>query len=389
MNEAGLSSWTKWVQDQSYAISKAGQWRSIKSFDALGPVGELLDHKKSDHKQEVVSFASNDYLGLSHHHEVIKAAHIALDRWGTGACASRLVVGTRPIHKELESALADWKESESAVVFPTGYSANLGVLTTFGRPGIRIFSDELNHASIVDGCRLSGAQIEVYKHNDFDHLDALLTQARREDCERTIVVSDTVFSMDGDIVELSELIECSRRHGSLLVLDEAHDVFGIDIDAVIDSKPVELLRVGTLSKTLGSLGGFIAGPKRFTELLINKARSFIFTTALTPSDTAAALAALRIVTSTEGERLKERLRDLINRVSPGNPSPIIPIILGSEKRAVQASEQLLEMGLWVPAIRPPTVPQGSSRLRIAISAAHQDDQIDQLVKALAILDIAQ
>ncbi|MGK2957665.1 MAG: aminotransferase class I/II-fold pyridoxal phosphate-dependent enzyme [Acidimicrobiales bacterium] len=372
------SDWSKWANEQHFSIERSGQWRSTKTFDAFGPSGTLVGEKP------VISFASNDYLGLSHHPKVIEAAREALERWGTGSGASRLVVGTRPVHEELETALATWKQTESAVLFPTGYAANLGVLTTFGGPGVRICSDELNHASIIDGCRLSGAEVRVYRHRDIQHLHDLLVAAQRDGCERTIVVSDTVFSMDGDIAALNDLTGCCARHGSLLILDEAHSVLGPNL-----SKPshesIDLLQMGTLSKTLGSLGGFIAGPRRFTDLLVNRARSFIFTTASTPADTAAALAALEIVTSPEGEQLRKRLRGYVARVRPDHPSPIIPIILGSEKAALAASEQLLNQGLWVPAIRPPTVPPGTSRLRVALSASHQDDEIDLLISTLSTI----
>ncbi len=371
------SDWSKWADEQHSSIARSGQWRSTKTFDAFGPSGTLADEKT------VISFASNDYLGLSHHPKVIEAAREALERWGTGSGASRLVVGTRPVHEELEVALATWKQTESAVLFPTGYAANLGVLTTFGGPGVRIYSDELNHASIIDGCRLSGGDVRVYRHRDIQHLNDLLAAAKHDDSERTIVVSDTVFSMDGDVAAIDELIECCARHGALLILDEAHNVLGPNLSDKDIREATDLLRMGTLSKTLGSLGGFIAGPRRFTDLLVNRARSFIFTTAPTPADTAAALAALAIVTSPEGEQLRKRLRGHVDHVQPGHPSPIIPIILGSEKEALAASEQLLDKGLWVPAIRPPTVPPGTSRLRVALSASHQDDEIDLLISTLA------
>lgn len=383
VNRLIRSDWTEWVGEQCSSIANEGRWRSTKVFDALGPRGVLLDDH--DLATSVVSFASNDYLGLSHHPVVIGAAHAALDRWGTGAGASRLIVGTRPIHRELESALAAWKRCEAAVLFPTGYSANLGVLTTFGGPGVRIFSDELNHASIIDGCRLSGADVTIYRHRDLEHLEALLLAGVQEGCARTIVISDSVFSMDGDIAAVDDLLDCAARHGSLLVLDEAHGVLGPN-PTVEGRNDVPLLRMGTLSKTLGSLGGYIAGPRSWIDLLVNRARSFIFTTASTPADAAAALAALDIVTSAEGDRLRNRLRHHVRRVRPRHLSPIIPVILGSEHDAIAASDRLLDAGLWVPAIRPPTVPTGASRLRIALSASHQDHEIDALIAALATLD---
>jgi 8-amino-7-oxononanoate synthase len=317
-----------------------------------------------------VSFASNDYLGLTSHPDVVAAAHEAIDRWGTGAGASRLVVGSRPVHDELEAALAAWKGAEAALLFPSGYAANVGVLTTFGVS--RILSDELNHASIVDGCRLARGSVEVYRHNDLGHVAALLA-----DGPRALVVTDSVFSMDGDEADVPALVELCDRHGALLVLDEAHDVFGRAV-------PDHVLRVGTLSKTLGSLGGFVAGPRHFVELLVNRARPFVFSTALPPSAAAAALAALRVVQSDEGESLRARLRRHVERVAPGHPSPVVPVVLGDEDSAMAASAALYERGLVVPAIRPPTVPVGTSRLRLALSAAHTDEQVDRLIGALCV-----
>ena len=307
------------------------------------------------------------------------AAHEALDRWGNGSGASRLVTGSRPVHHELEDELAEYKASERAVVFPTGYTANLGVLTTFGDVGVRICSDELNHASIVDGARLANAEIAVYRHADADHLDVLLRDAKGP----AIVVTDLVFSMDGDVAPVEAIAERCRRHGALLVLDEAHAVLGPDPAPWL--RGVDALRVGTLSKALGALGGFVAGPARFIELLVNRARSYIFTTAPTPPDAAAALAAVRLVRSPEGERLRARLANHVERVAPGHPSPIVPVVLGEEAAAVAASEALLAQGLWVPAIRPPTVPRGTARLRVTLSAAHSAAHVAMLVAALGAL----
>jgi 8-amino-7-oxononanoate synthase len=322
----------------------------------------------------VVSFASNDYLGLTQHPAVVAAAHAALDRWGAGSGAARLIVGSRPVHSELEAELAEWKTSERALLFPTGFAANLGVLSTLAAPGVRVCSDELNHASIIDGCRLGRGDVHVYPHRDVDAVDQLLTYT-----ERSIVVTDTVFSMDGDVAPVDDLLEVCRAHGALLVLDEAHAVLGPHVK-VPDG--ADVLRVGTLSKTLGSLGGFVAGPTPFIDFLVNRARPFIFTTASTPADTAAARAALRVLRSDDGEALVARLRRHVQRIAPGHPSPIIPVVLGDERRALAASAALLERGLLVPAIRPPTVAPGTSRLRIALSAVHTDDQIALLAAAL-------
>jgi 7-keto-8-aminopelargonate synthetase-like enzyme len=218
--------------------------------------------------------------------------------------------------------------------------------------------------------------VTVYHHADPEHVDRLLTEVPGR---RALVVSDTVFSMDGDEAPVAELADVCARHGALLVLDEAHAVLGPDPD--LDG--IDALRVGTLSKMLGSLGGFVAGPRDFTDLLVNRARSYIFTTATTPADAAAALAAVGIVRSAEGDALRARLRAHIARLRPGHPSPIVPVLIGDEEAALAASDALLDRGLFVPAIRPPTVAPGTSRLRIALSAAHTDAQVEALVRALA------
>ncbi|MBV9412630.1 MAG: 8-amino-7-oxononanoate synthase [Acidimicrobiia bacterium] len=363
--------WSQWVADQCARIASAGQWRRTRDLDAAGPAGSLIDDAGS---RQVISFASNDYLGLTQHPAVIAAAHGALDRWGAGSGAARLIVGSRPVHGQLEEELAAWKRTERALLFPTGFAANLGVLSTLATSGVRVCSDELNHASIIDGCRLGRGDVHVYPHRDVDAVDKLLSGA-----ERSIVVTDTVFSMDGDSAPVDELIEVCTRHGALLVLDEAHAVLGPNVEVPDDA---DVLRVGTLSKMLGALGGFVAGPQPFIDLLVNRARPFIFTTASTPADTAAALAAVRVLRSPEGEALIATLRRHVDRIAPGHNSPIIPVVLGDEGQAMAASAALLERGLLVPAIRPPTVAPGTSRLRIALSAAHTDAQIALLADAL-------
>lgn len=356
------ATWAEWAAAEEARVRAAHRWRQVRTWD--------LDR--------TVSFASNDYLGLIAHPAVVAAACEAAGRWGPGAGASRLVVGSRPVHDELEAALAEWKGAEAALLFSSGYTANLGVLTTFGVAGTRILSDESNHASIVDGCRLARAEVSVYRHADLDHLAELL---RERGGERCVVVTDSVFSMDGDEAPVAALSELCASHGALLVLDEAHAVLGPHVAVPPDA---DVLRVGTLSKTLGAQGGFVAGSRSFVELLVNRARPFVFSTALAPPSAAAALAALGVVRSAEGDALVARLRAHVERVAPGNPSPIVPIVLGDEERALAASEALLARGIVVPAIRPPTVPVGTSRLRVALSAAHTDEQLARLVEALCV-----
>jgi 8-amino-7-oxononanoate synthase len=367
-----MDEWRRWLDDERDAIRASGQWRSIRTFDARGPEGVLGD------AGDVVSFASNDYLGLSTHPHVVAAAHAALDRWGAGATASRLVVGSRPVHDELETALADWKGAERALLFPTGYAANLGVLVTLGGPGCLVVSDERNHASIIDGCRQARGDVAVARHNDVDHVEHLL---RTRSAARAVVVTDSVFSMDGDVAPVDDLAACCAQHGALLVLDDAHAVLGPGRPAAAD--PAGIVHVVTMSKALGAMGGAVCGPAAVVELLVNRARPSIFTTALPPADAAAACAALRVVRGPEGDERVAHLRALVERVRPGHPSPIVPVIVGDEDAAVKASDELLRRGLLVPAIRPPTVEPGTSRLRVALSAAHTDDMVDRLLAALA------
>jgi 8-amino-7-oxononanoate synthase len=359
-------SWESWALAEGAAIAGAGRWRTIRDLDGSGPVVTTAG-------REVISFASNDYFGLSRHPVVLTAAHQAIDRWGTGAGSARLIAGSRPVHCELEREVADWKQTERALLFPTGFAANLGVLSAIGGPGVTIISDQLNHASIIDGCRLARCVVRIYRHGDIAQVAELL-----KDAGRAVVVTDTVFSMDGDLAPVDDLARLCAARDALLVLDEAHAA--LSPEPLLGTGPV--LRVGTLSKMLGSVGGFAAGPAPLVDLLINRARSFIFTTAPAPADAAAALAALRVLRSQEGEALRVRLRTLTDRVQPGHPSPIIPVLLGDESVAVAAAEMLLARGLLVPAIRPPTVPAGTSRLRVALSAAHRDEHVSRLLEGL-------
>ena len=354
--------WDLWAEGEARSIRDGGRWRAPRDLDP-----------------GAVTFASNDYLGLTQHPAVIAAAHEALDRDGTGAGSARLIVGSRAVHSELERELAAWKDMPRAALFPTGFATNLGVLSTFGGRGVLICSEELNHASIIDGCRMAAGDVAVYPHNDLDALQHLL---RNRGARRALVVTDTVFSMDGDTADLPALFELCAREGALLVLDEAHAVLGPAADV-----PPELavLRIGTLSKTLGSLGGFVAGPVRYVELVENLARSYIFTTAPTPADTAAALAALRVLRSTEGDALVARLRSHVERLRPGHPSPILPYLCGTEEAALAAAAALAERGCIVPAIRPPTVAPGTARLRVTVSAAHTEEQIEMLANALSAI----
>ena len=361
--------WSARATEELDALRGMNRFRQSVAFDGGGPEGMV-------HGRRVVSFASNDYLGLASHPRVKAAAHAAIDKFGAGAMASRLVVGTRSLHFELEAALAQWKSASHALVFPTGYAANLGVLATFGREDVTVFSDALNHASIIDGCRLAKAKAVVYRHGDLEQLASLMNAT----VGKKMVVSETVFSMDGDRVNVAGLADLCARHGALLVLDEAHDVFDRKMPAV---SALEVLRIGTLSKTLGTLGGFVAGPRPLIELLTNRARTFIFTTGLPPADVAAAIAALEICTGEEGAALRARLRGFVDMFSPGHPSAILPVIIGEDAAALAVAARLFEEGLYVPAIRPPTVAAGTARLRVTFSATHTEEMCARLRDVLS------
>ncbi|HEY7372924.1 MAG TPA: 8-amino-7-oxononanoate synthase [Polyangia bacterium] len=341
----------------------------------------------------MLSFCSNDYLGLASHPALLAAATEAAVRDGFGASASRLVAGDLPAHRELEGALAAFLDRPSSLVFPSGYQTNVGVLTALAGRDDLIVSDALNHASLVDGCRLSRARVEIYPHGDAAAARRLLDAAGP--ARRRLLVTESLFSMDGDIAPLAALAETAAATDSILVVDEAHAfgalgpggrglcaAAGVDPDVMI----------ATLGKAVGAAGGFVAGPRELRDLLVNRARTFVFTTALPPPVAAAATAAIRLIAGPEGDRLRSRLAEHIasmtvdlgrrGLVTSRAPGPIVPIVLGAETRALQVAASLRQRGFFVPAIRPPTVPAGSSRLRVTLSAAHEPADIQGLAAAL-------
>lgn len=339
--------------------------------------------------------ASNAYLGLNTHPAVVGAAQAAAAAFGTGSGGSRLVCGTSTLHRELEAALAALKSTEDAVLFGTGYQANVGVLTALAGPRDLILSDELNHASLIDGCRLSGARFLVYRHGDPDHVAALLA-AERHRHRRCFIVTDGVFSMDGDVAPLPALADAADRHGAILVVDDAHATGVLGPGGAGTAAHFGLtgrvpVQVGTLSKALGSEGGFVAGSHVLCEYLRNRARPFLFSTAPAPPSVAAALAALRVVEAEPGRRerllalaarLRGALRDLGFRV-PAGETPIIPVVVGDVNRAVDLASVLEEEGVYCPAIRPPSVPPGTSRLRVTVMATHTEEDLDAAAEAFA------
>ena len=362
--------WSEWADERLADLEARNLDRHIRDFSGTSVV------VRDEDGRELVSFASNDYFGLTSHPSVVEAARVALEEHGAGSGSARLIAGSKPTHSELERELAAWKGEEAALLFSSGYTANIGVLAAFGTQGATIFSDELNHASIVDGCRLAHAHVVVYRHRDVAHLRELMAGV-----ERAVVVSDLVFSMDGDVAPVEELAELCAERAALLVLDEAHAALGPHPDLT----GVEHVRVGTLSKMLGSAGGFAAGSDTMIRLLLNAARSFVFTTAGAPTDAAAARAALQLLQGEEGTDLRSHLASLIERFTPGSRIPIITVLMDGEDAALAAARSLYDEGFLVPAIRPPTVP--SARLRISLSAANTHEQVDGLIAHLKKLGL--
>ncbi len=354
----------------------------------------------------LLNFASNDYLGLANHPALKAAAIQAIERFGVGAGASRLICGSLGPHHELEAALATFKGTDAALSFSSGYATAVGTICALiGRDDI-IILDKLAHACIVDAARLSGAKLRVFRHNDLDDLERILkwaAQARhvehgtRKPVPAVLVVTESVFSMDGDCAPLRELVELKHRYGAWLMVDEAHatGLYGNRGQGLAGqlgvSNEIEI-QMGTLGKALGVSGGYIAGTRVLVDYLINRARSFVFSTAPPPTAAAAAAAAVKLVETAEGQSLRQRLwtnvRSLGSHLAlPTShlPSAIIPLILGEETEAVELSTKLRERGFFVPAIRYPTVARGSARLRITLTAAHTAVDVAALIRALADL----
>lgn len=372
------------------AQEAAGLRRRIRTF--TGP----QEPRTSVEGRPAILLASNAYLGLNTHPLVIQAAQRAAAEFGTGSGGSRLVTGTCRLHRDLEAALAGLKGTEDAVLFGTGYQANVGAITALVGPGDLILSDELNHASIIDACRLSRARVRVYRHADPGHLAALL-EAERSAHRRCVVVTDGVFSMEGDIAPLPEICDLARRYGALVMVDDAHGtgVLGPRGGGTVEHFGLRGrvdIQVGTLSKALASEGGFVAGSALLCEYLRNRSRPFIFSTAPTPPSVGAALAALGILRAEPArlERLRAAARWLRGalaglgyRVPPGE-TPIIPIRVGEPEPAVALAQALEEEGVFVPAIRPPSVPPGTSRLRVTVMATHTEEDLEAAVAAFAV-----
>jgi 8-amino-7-oxononanoate synthase len=337
--------------------------------------------------RDITLLCSNDYLGLANHPALRQAASKAMDRYGFGSGASRLISGTGPLHQALEDRIARFKGTDMALLFNSGYAANTGVIPAIAGIGDVILSDSLNHASIIDGCRLSKADVRVYRHKDVGEVETLLKKDLN--AKRKLIITDGVFSMDGDIAPLHDLVFLSEKYDAILMVDDAH---GTGVLGKTGRGTVEHLglsgrvpiQIGTLGKAFGSFGAYAAGNKDLISILINHARSFIYSTALPPSVCAASLTAIDIVEH-EPER-RERLWKNRNRfvnglnstgISTGNSeTPIIPIVIGDSGRALAAAEKLFKYGIYAPAVRPPTVPANSARIRATVTAAHIENDVD-------------
>ena len=375
-----------WLQSEYEELEQEGLLRHLRAVMSPPIDVIILDG------HYVVNLGSNNYLGLSTHHRVVAAAASATYVYGTGASGSRLISGNNVLYKTLETNLAETKRTEAALVFSSGYAANISIIPVLAGEGDLILSDTLNHASIIDGCRLSRADKKIYRHCDVEHLKMLLAES--SNYKRRLVVTDGVFSMDGDIAPLRDIYEVATEYGAMLLVDDAHG-FGVlgkggsGTVAHCGLAGEDIIQMGTLSKAIGGLGGYVAGSRALIELLINRARGFIFTTGLPPATLAAADAALNVMRSSPGlrkrllkhaETLKTALTVLGYTLLPSQ-TQILPVVLGEPKRATDVADALLAEDVFAPAIRPPAVPSGTSRLRVTVMATHTDAGIQQAIEA--------
>jgi 8-amino-7-oxononanoate synthase len=376
-----------WLKSELDQLNQAGLSRSLRSV-MTAPTGRILLDGR-----EVILLGSNNYLGLSVHPVVIEAAGAALQKYGTGASASRLMSGNCHLYTELETKIAKAKETEASLVFGSGYLANIGAIPALVGDGDLILSDALNHASIIDGCRLTPATKQIYRHCDVEHIESLLAQSMN--FRRRLIVTDGVFSMDGDIAPLPEICALAEKYDAMVMVDDAHGfgVLGETGGGTIEYFGLEnrgVLQMGTLSKAIGGLGGYVAGSANLIDFLINRARGFIFTTGLPPATLAGASAAIDVIRS--NPELRQRLSSnvlllknaLLERGFQLLPSQtqILPLILGSVEVAARFAEVLLSHGVYAPAIRPPTVPEGTSRLRISVIASHTAEDLEAAIAGL-------
>ena len=400
-----MSSFNQSLQAELEAIRAAGLLRELRRVDsAQGPRIVLAG-------RECVNFSSNDYLGLANHPALKEAAIKATEKFGAGSGASRLICGSLAPHHELEEALAAFKGTEAALTFSSGYATALGTIGALVGKDDIVIIDKLVHASIVDAARLSGAKLRVFAHNDLVDLEAKLKWAERVQGPkskvqgrepRALVITESVFSMDGDLAPLRDIVELKHRYGAWLMVDEAHatGLFGAQRRGLAEAHEIAErveVQMGTLGKAIGAGGGYICGSRVLIDLLINRARSFIFSTAPVPAAAAAARAGIELLQSSEGEERRTRLWsrvDQFKNAMTGGPwklpvvqSPIVPVIVGEETAAVELAARLHERGCFIPAIRFPTVARGTARLRVTLTAAHSPEDVRELADCLSELGV--
>jgi glycine C-acetyltransferase len=366
------------VGERLASLEKSDLYRRLRTVVVKGPTAEV------DGKQ-VVHLCSNDYLGLSQNLHVIKKTIQALHE--VSQCSSRLIAGNHPQVLELEGMLADHRRAEAALVYPTGYAANLGAVTAIADKNSTIFSDELNHASIIDACRLSGAEIKVFRHNDNEHLEELVRNARG----RKIVITEGIFSMDGDTAKLEEICSIAKDHDAITIVDDAHGdfIFGSGFSGVPAKFEVDVdIQISSMSKGLGCFGGYVASTTPIRELLINNSRQFIYTSALPDHLCAAAIAAIPLAKKGGLQKKLQRNIDYFSKTMKklgftlgSSASQIIPVMIGEEKLAMELSKELLRLGVFAQAIRYPTVRKGSARLRTSLTSMHTKKHIDAAIGA--------
>lgn len=371
-------------------MERRGRRRRMRIVD-LGEDGRWMVDGRP-----VIHLSSNDYLGLARHPAVLEAAEAALRRWGASASSARLIAGNLEPHRELEEALAAFEGTEAALLYSTGYMANVGVIGAIVGPGDAVYSDELNHASLIDGCRQAGATLRTYPHADVGALEAMLAEDEEAArFRRRLLATDGLFSMDGDVAPLASLVDIKERYGCWMLVDEAHatGVLGEGGRGSIEqcgvSGRVEFV-IATLGKSLGSFGAYVAAERDAIDYLINRSRSFIFTTAPPPPVVAAARAALAVLEAEpeRRERLWENIRrmarglEAIGAETMGTTTQIFPLLVGGDAETMAFSDALLEAGLFAQGIRPPTVPKGTARLRLTVTAALESGEIDRALEIL-------
>tara|TARA_Y100001934_G_scaffold200455_1_gene236386 strand:- start:574 stop:1755 length:1182 start_codon:yes stop_codon:yes gene_type:complete len=385
-----IDAFDQFLHGELKSIDEAGLLRSLRRIETP----QQVEVHSGD--RELINFSSNDYLGLAAHESLRMAAQDGVETLGAGAGSARLISGSQTIAHELEAALGAFKQTEAALSFSSGYTAALGTVPALVGQGDVVIIDKLVHACLVDAARLSGAKLRVFKHNDLADLESILQWAYERE-GNTLVITESVFSMDGDLAPVRDLVQLKNRYGAWLMLDEAHatGLYGEGRRGIAEEMDVAdgvEVQLGTLGKALGAAGGYICGSQALIDMLVNRARSFIFSTAPVPAQLSAAKRGVELVQSNEGEALRTRLWANVDALKNGLiqqgwklpvvRSAIMPLMIGDEREALALAERLGDAGVWVPAMRYPTVARGAARLRITVSAAHQPKHLDALLEAL-------